>query len=202
VGTRTHQDFKCAIMIPSSRTPEGQPNRCPVCNSVVRMEPSTPPGDAPCPQCGQLLWFPGTTDFDFALDRCWRVERLPCFSRDAIVRDLAATTKRDAIVELVDRLAEKVPIPIDERSGILKAILRREELGSTGIGRGVALPHTKFPSAVLADVVGTVGYSRLGIPFESLDDQPVHMIVLLVFPHDQPDLHLRTLEQVSAQLRE
>src|SRR5437899_2111117 len=41
----------------SSRTPEGSPNRCPVCGGEVRVEPSNPPGDAPCPQCGHLLWF-------------------------------------------------------------------------------------------------------------------------------------------------
>jgi hypothetical protein len=42
----------------SSRTPEGQPNRCPVCDNVLRLEPSRPSGDAPCPFCGSLLWFP------------------------------------------------------------------------------------------------------------------------------------------------
>src|SRR5215831_4565245 len=45
-------------MRPSSRTPEGEPNRCPLCGRAVRLEPSSPPGDAPCPFCGQLLWFP------------------------------------------------------------------------------------------------------------------------------------------------
>jgi signal recognition particle subunit SRP54 len=44
-------------MEPSSRTPEGEPNRCPVCGKAVRIDPSRPPGDAPCPHCGHLLWF-------------------------------------------------------------------------------------------------------------------------------------------------
>lgn len=43
----------------SSRTPEGAPNHCPVCGNALKIEPSTPPGDAPCPNCGHLLWFPG-----------------------------------------------------------------------------------------------------------------------------------------------
>lgn len=47
-------------MNPASRTPEGEPNRCPVCGKEVRLEPSRPPGDAPCPNCGHLLWFPST----------------------------------------------------------------------------------------------------------------------------------------------
>lgn len=44
-------------MTPSTRTPEGEPNRCPVCGAVVSLDPSRPPGDAPCPNCGHLLWF-------------------------------------------------------------------------------------------------------------------------------------------------
>src|SRR5262245_4009386 len=44
-------------MAPSSRTPKGSPNRCPVCGNLLRIEPSQPPGDAPCPTCGHLLWF-------------------------------------------------------------------------------------------------------------------------------------------------
>jgi hypothetical protein len=44
-------------MIISSRTPEGEPNRCPVCGDTLRIEPSDPAGDAPCPRCGHLLWF-------------------------------------------------------------------------------------------------------------------------------------------------
>lgn len=44
-------------MVISSRTPEGSPNLCPVCGVDIRIEPSTPPGDAPCPACGHLLWF-------------------------------------------------------------------------------------------------------------------------------------------------
>lgn len=45
-------------MVISSRTPEGEPNRCPICGAVIKIEPSVPPGDAPCPDCGHLVWFP------------------------------------------------------------------------------------------------------------------------------------------------
>src|SRR5947209_13760658 len=44
----------------ASRTPEGWPNRCPVCGAEIRIDPSQPPGDAPCPRCGQLVWFDQT----------------------------------------------------------------------------------------------------------------------------------------------
>jgi anti-anti-sigma factor len=44
-------------MVISSRTPEGRPNHCPVCGSDLKIEPSDPAGDAPCPRCGHLLWF-------------------------------------------------------------------------------------------------------------------------------------------------
>jgi len=49
-------------MLPASRTPEGEPNRCPICGNALRLEPSRPPGDAPCPHCGSLVWFAASPD--------------------------------------------------------------------------------------------------------------------------------------------
>jgi predicted RNA binding protein YcfA (HicA-like mRNA interferase family) len=64
-GSRSTRDFNAKIcdkpMQISSRTPEGTPNRCPICGATPRIEPSKPAGDAPCPQCGALLWFNGAT---------------------------------------------------------------------------------------------------------------------------------------------
>ena len=73
-------------------------------------------------------------------------------------------------------------------------------LGSTGIGRGVAVPHTKHPS--VDRLVGTVAVSRKGIEFESLDGEPVQLFFLLVSPPDRPGDHLRALENISRQLRD
>ena len=83
---------------------------------------------------------------------------------------------------------------------IVRAIQKRELLGSTGIGRGVAIPHTKHGS--VDRLVGTVGISRLGVAFDSLDGEPVHVLVLLISPQDRPGDHLRALENVSRSLRE
>ena len=83
---------------------------------------------------------------------------------------------------------------------IVEAILKREELGSTGIGRGVAVPHTKHPA--IDKLVGTVAVSDEGVDFDSLDGEKVHLLFLLVSPPDRPGDHLRALENISRQLRD
>ena len=78
--------------------------------------------------------------------------------------------------------------------------MKREELGSTGIGRGVAVPHTKHAS--VERLVGTVGVSAEGVDFNSLDGDKVQLLFLLVSPPDRPGDHLRALENISRQLRD
>ena len=77
--------------------------------------------------------------------------------------------------------------------------MKREELGSTGIGRGVAVPHTKHPS--VNRLVGTVAVSPEGVDFDSLDGEKVQLFFLLISPPDRPGDHLRALENISRQLR-
>jgi nitrogen PTS system EIIA component len=120
--------------------------------------------------------------------------------RDAIVSELAATTKEGVIREMVESLRAAGQFKSGDPEDIIRAILKRELLGSTGIGRGVAIPHTKHPSA--DRLVGTVALSRNGVSFESLDGEPVHVFVLLVSPQDRPGDHLRALENVSRRLRD
>jgi PTS system fructose-specific IIA component/PTS system nitrogen regulatory IIA component len=119
---------------------------------------------------------------------------------DAILAQLSATDKEGAIRELVQALSTAGQIEADEAESIVKAILKREELGSTGIGRGVAVPHTKHPS--VDHLVGTVAVSNLGVDFASLDGEVVHLFFLLVSPPDRPGDHLRALENISRQLRD
>ena len=78
--------------------------------------------------------------------------------------------------------------------------MKREELGRTGIGRGVAVPHTKHPS--VSELVGTVAVSEDGVDFDSLDGEKVHLLFLLISPPDRPGDHLRALENISRQLRD
>jgi PTS system nitrogen regulatory IIA component len=120
--------------------------------------------------------------------------------RDAIVPELVATTKEGVIREMVESLRSAGYFKSGELEDIVKAILKRELLGSTGIGRGVAIPHTKHNS--VERLVGTVALSRTGVAFESLDGEPVHVFVLLISPQDRPGDHLRALENVSRSLRD
>jgi mannitol/fructose-specific phosphotransferase system IIA component (Ntr-type) len=120
--------------------------------------------------------------------------------RDSISAALAAVSKESSIRELVENLRSAGFFASGEPEEIIKAIHKRELLGSTGIGRGVAIPHTKHPS--VDRLIGTVGISRTGVPFESLDGEPVHVFVMLISPQERPGDHLRALENVSRCLRD
>jgi PTS system fructose-specific IIA component/PTS system nitrogen regulatory IIA component len=121
-------------------------------------------------------------------------------NEQAIRAELSAYDKEGVIGELVDSLVSAGAINADEKESIVKAIMKREELGSTGIGRGVAVPHTKHPS--VEELVGTVGVSSEGVDFTSLDGEKVQLFFLLVSPPDRPGDHLRALENISRQLRD
>src|SRR6266568_3708220 len=98
--------------------------------------------------------------------------------KEAIIPDLKANTKEGVIREMIDSLKTAGQFKTGDPEDTIKAILKRELLGSTGIGRGVAIPHTKHPS--VDRLVGTVAVSRNGVGFDSLDGEPVHVFVLLV----------------------
>ena len=121
-------------------------------------------------------------------------------SSSAIRAELTSRDKETVIGELVDSLQAAGEISAADREDIVKAILKREELGSTGIGRGIAVPHTKHPS--VNKLVGTVGVSSDGVEFDSLDGEKVQLFFLLVSPPDRPGDHLRALENISRQLRD
>ena len=120
-------------------------------------------------------------------------------SVDAIRADLQADTKESVVREMAEALLEAGKVSAAELDSIVKAIMKREELGSTGIGRGVAVPHTKHAS--VEKLVGTVGVSGPGVDFLSLDGEKVQLFFLLVSPPDRPGDHLRALENISRQLR-
>ncbi len=119
---------------------------------------------------------------------------------EAIISKLAATTKEGSIREMVESLRNSGHIKGAESDNIIKAILKREQLGSTGIGRGVAIPHTKHES--VGRLVGTLALSREGVPFESLDGEPVYLFVMLISPDNSPREHLRALESAARHLRD
>jgi mannitol/fructose-specific phosphotransferase system IIA component (Ntr-type) len=120
--------------------------------------------------------------------------------REAIVPGLSASSKEAVIRTMVESLRSAGQFRGADLEDIVRAILKRELLGSTGIGRGVAIPHTKHAS--VDRLIGTVAVSPNGVAFESLDGEPVHIFVLLISPQDRPGDHLRALENVSRCLRD
>ena len=120
--------------------------------------------------------------------------------RDAIIPALTATSKEGVIRELVQSLHSAGYFRDRDVEDIVKSVLRRENLGSTGIGRNIAIPHSKHAS--VDRLIGTVAISPQGVGFESLDGEPVHVFVMLISPKDRPGDHLRALENVSRNLRD
>lgn len=118
---------------------------------------------------------------------------------DAILPDLQVSTKEQAIRAMVGSLKNAGRIRAEDEESIVAAIMKREELGSTGIGNGVAVPHTKHPS--VDKLIATVALSKEGVDFASLDGEAVFIMFLLVSPPDRPGDHLRGLENISRHLR-
>ena len=118
----------------------------------------------------------------------------------AVRAEIKATDKQGVIREMVQSILDAGGVKREDYEGIVKAIVKREELGSTGIGRGIAVPHTKHPS--VKRLVGCVAVSGDGIDFDSLDCEKVQLFFLLVSPPDCPSEHLRALEHITRQLKD
>jgi mannitol/fructose-specific phosphotransferase system IIA component (Ntr-type) len=118
---------------------------------------------------------------------------------DAIIPQLKASDRDGAIAELVSALADAGKIETSKPEDIAEAVIKRENEASTGIGKGVAVPHAKHPAT--RDVVAAVGCSTEGIDFSSLDKQPVYSIILLLSPTDSADKHLQAMENIFRNLQ-
>ncbi len=114
---------------------------------------------------------------------------------DQIILEMEAVQHWPAIVELVGHLVSSGQLPADQHEEMLEAFRAREELVSTGIGSGVAIPHAF--SDHLEEVIGVFGRSAAGIDFQALDDKPVHFIILFIVPRRDYHLHLRTLAAIA-----
>lgn len=113
---------------------------------------------------------------------------------DAIVPELAAKTRDEAIAELIDSLAAAGAIPKKSVKDVAKAVLAREGQATTGIGKGVALPHAKLKG--IKKPIGTIGRSSEGIDFAALDSKPVYSVILLLSSPENPDEHLQAMETI------
>ncbi|MGN6366854.1 MAG: PTS sugar transporter subunit IIA [Phycisphaerae bacterium] len=120
--------------------------------------------------------------------------------KDAIVPELEATDRDAVIRELVSALAAAKAISASDVDAIVKAIIDREKHGSTGFGKGVAVPHVKHPA--IKKRVGAIGRSAVGVDFAALDQAPVYSVFLLLSPQNNPDGHLQAMENIFRNLQQ
>ena len=120
-------------------------------------------------------------------------------NKKAITAHLKSDDKEGVIRELVDLLA-KAGVIKSKKEEIVKILMAREALGSTGIGQGIGIPHGKSPN--IKSLVAAFGLSENGMDFESLDGEPGHIFFLLLAPEDSAGPHLKALARISRLLKD
>jgi PTS system nitrogen regulatory IIA component len=116
--------------------------------------------------------------------------------REAILGDLQSQDKKGVLEELAAPVADSAGTSHDK---IVRVLLERERLGSTGIGGGIGIPHGK--SKELENLVIGFGRSRKGVDFESMDGKPTHIFFLIITPDNSTSLHLKVLARISRLLK-
>jgi len=114
----------------------------------------------------------------------------------AIISELNATDKKAVLEELTGKLAEASGVNQEE---MVRVLLERERLGSTGIGGGIAIPHGKL--GTLKSLLMAFGRSRKGVEFDAMDGKPTHLFFLLLAPEDSTGAHLKMLARISRSLK-
>jgi len=117
----------------------------------------------------------------------------------SILAELKSTDRNGVIRELVQSLADNGALPPDSVDTVAKAAIARENQGSTGFGKGVAVPHVKHES--IKKMVATIGRSSRGVDFAALDRAPVYTVVMLLSPSHAPEEHLAAMERVFRYLQ-
>ena len=120
-----------------------------------------------------------------------------CFK--ATVSQLQATERDAVITELVDSLDKAKKLGTAKAKTIAAAVIKREAEASTGMGKGVAIPHVKHKA--VKDIVAAIGQCPIGVDFSSLDKQPVHSVILLISPANFPEKHLQAMEKIFKHLQ-
>lgn len=118
-------------------------------------------------------------------------------TEDSIISELAARDKKSVLEELAQTICNHAPTV--DKSDLVRVLLEREKLGSTGIGEGVAIPHGKINS--LSQPMISFGRSKHGLDFDSMDAQPAYLFFLLVAPDSSAGLHLKTLAKIARVLK-
>lgn len=126
-----------------------------------------------------------------------RFEDFVCF--EATIPELQTSDRDGAIEELIASLDKAGKLGKNNVKAITRAVIKRENEASTGMGRGVAVPHVKHKA--VKDVVVAIGQSGTGIDFSALDKQPVYSVILLISPVNEPDKHLQAMENIFRNLQ-
>lgn len=116
-----------------------------------------------------------------------------------VLPSLSSTTKEEVLDEMLQHAADSGGIKAGQRASLRKALLAREETGSTGIGNGVAVPHVK--SKNLDDMVLIVGRSEGGVPYQSVDGRDVQIVFMVLASEAAPEAHLQVLRWISTLAR-
>ena len=121
---------------------------------------------------------------------------LDVLSREAAIADLKSVDKKGVLEELAQPLARISGVDQNE---LVRILLERERLGSTGIGGGIGIPHGKMKG--LTNLILGFGLSKKGVNFESIDGRPAHIFFLLITPENSTGLHLKLLARISRMLK-
>jgi len=116
-------------------------------------------------------------------------------SPQQVLSDMKASTRWEAIDELISQLIESARIKPENREAITAVVKKRENSMSTGIGFGIGIPHAS--TDLIYEVVGAFGRSKKGINFDALDNQPVSLVMLFLVPQGQFQKHLHTLAKIA-----
>ena len=116
-------------------------------------------------------------------------------SKAQIIPDLRATNRWEAIDELINNLVATGKITPEHQEAIAAVVKKRESSMSTGIGFGIGIPHAS--TDLITEVVGALGRSTKGVNFDSLDNQPVNLVMLFLVPQGQFQKHLHTLANIA-----
>jgi len=117
---------------------------------------------------------------------------------ESVIEELRSITKEAALEELAAALPRQAPGY--ETADMVRVLMAREKLGSTGIGDGIAIPHGKI--AGLDELMISYGRSKKGLDFNAMDGKPVHLLFLLMAPENSAGQHLKVLARISRMLKD